>query len=103
MEQSSYEAKLAQLTDIFQGDAEYAKTTLDKWLQKNRADFEAQIIAEVSRRLDGLNSIVPVTLKIMVDSQGVRLPGLAAVSSEAKTSTKKERHAAAKKNNLFEP
>ncbi len=75
MDQSSYDGKLAQLVEIFQGDAEYAKTVLDKWLQKNRAEFEARLVAEVSRRLEGLNSIVPVTLKVIIDSQGVQLPG----------------------------
>jgi hypothetical protein len=75
MDLNSYEGKLTQLVEIFQGDEEYAKSVLDKWLQKNRASFEAQIISEVSRRLEGLNSIVPVTLKVLIDSQGVRLPG----------------------------
>lgn len=70
MDQSSYEGKLTQLIEIFQGDEEYAKIVLDKWLQKNRSGFEAQIIAEVSRRLEGLNSIVPVTLKVLIDSNG---------------------------------
>ena len=77
MDQNSYEGKLAQLIEIFQGDEEYAKIVLDKWLQKNRSGFEAQIIAEVSRRLEGLNSIVPVTLKVLIDSKGVQLPGSA--------------------------
>ncbi len=75
MDQNSYEGKLTQLVEIFQGDEEYAKSVLDRWLQKNRAHFEAQMVAEVSRRLEGLNSIVPVTLKVLIDSQGVRLPG----------------------------
>lgn len=77
MDQNSYEGKLSQLVEIFQGDEEYAKSVLDKWLQKNRANFEAQIMAEVSRRLEGLNSIVPITLKVVIDADGVRLPGTA--------------------------
>jgi hypothetical protein len=75
MDQNSYEGKLTQLVEIFQGDEDYAKSVLDKWLQKNRANFEAQITAEVSRRLEGLNSIVPITLKVLIDAHGVRLPG----------------------------
>ncbi len=75
MDQNSYDSKLAQLVEIFQGDTEYAKAVLDKWLQKHRAAFEAQLLAEVSRRLAGLNSIVPITLKVVIDSQGVQLPG----------------------------
>jgi hypothetical protein len=78
MDENSYEGKLAQLIEIFQGDEEYAKIVLDKWLQKNRSGFEAQIMAEVSRRLEGLSSIVPVTLKVFIDSKGVQLPGSAA-------------------------
>jgi hypothetical protein len=78
MDQNSYEGKLSQLVEIFQGDEDYAKSVLDKWLQKNRANFEAQIMAEVSRRLEGLNSIVPVTLKVLIDANGVRLPGTTA-------------------------
>jgi hypothetical protein len=102
MDQHSYEGKLAQLVEIFQGDEEYAKAVLDKWLQKNRAEFEAQIIAEVSRRLEGLNSIVPVTLKVLIDSQGVRLPGSVIPITE-KTQPGKEKRAASKKIPLFEP
>lgn len=75
MNQNSYQEKLAGLVEIFQGDEEYAKAVLEKWLQKHRQTFEAQIIAEVSRRLEGLNSIVPVTFKVVIDSQGVQLPG----------------------------
>ena len=92
MDQNSYEGKLTQLVEIFQGDEDYAKIVLDKWLQKHRADFEAQIMAEVSRRLEGLNSIVPVTLKVLIDSQGVRLPG-GAVPAAEKTLPKKEKRA----------
>ncbi|MBM4288364.1 MAG: hypothetical protein FJ135_09515 [Deltaproteobacteria bacterium] len=101
MDQNSYEAKLAQLVDIFQGDEDYARGVLDKWLQKHRAGFEAEILAEVSRRLEGLNSIVPVTLKVVIDSQGVRLPGGAGPATE-KTPARKEKPPAAKKNSLFE-
>lgn len=75
MDQTSYDNKLTQLVEIFQGDGEYAKTVLDKWLQKHRGEFEAQLLAEVSRRLEGLNSIVPITLKVVIDAQGVQLPG----------------------------
>jgi hypothetical protein len=82
MDQNSYEGKLSQLVEIFQGDEEYAKSVLDKWLQKNRANFEAQIMAEVSRRLEGLNSIVPITLKVVIDAHGVRLPGTTAAVLE---------------------
>lgn len=103
MDQNSYEAKLTQLIEIFQGDEDYAKGVLDKWLQKHRAEFEAQIIAEVSRRLEGLNSIVPVTLKVLIDSLGVRLPG-SATPAAAKTEPIKEKRATPKKNPpLFEP
>jgi hypothetical protein len=102
MDQNSYEGKLTQLIDIFQGDEDYAKAVLDKWLQKHRADFEAQIMAEVSRRLEGLNSIVPVTLKVLIDSQGVRLPGSIAPVAE-KTQPLREKRPAAKKSPLFEP
>ncbi len=102
MEQNSYEGKLTQLIDIFQGDTDYAKAVLDKWLQKHRVDFEAQIMAEVSRRLEGLNSIVPVTLKVLIDSQGVRLPGSTAPVAE-KTPPTKEKRSVAKKSPLFEP
>lgn len=101
MNQHSYEGKLAQLVDIFQGDEEYAKVVLDKWLQKNRAEFEAQILAEISRRLEGLNSIVPVTFKLLIDAQGVRLPGEAA-PAQAKPLATREKRAAGKKSPLFE-
>jgi hypothetical protein len=82
MDQNSYEGKLTQLVEIFQGDEEYARSVLDKWLQKNRAHFEAEIVAEVSRRLEGLNSIIPVTLKVLIDAEGVRLPGSTAAVIE---------------------
>lgn len=101
MEQTSYQGKLAQLVEIFQGDEEYAKAVLDKWLQKNRVEFEAQIIAEVSRRLEGLNSIVPVTLKVLIDSQGVQLPGTTP-STAAKAQPPKEKRLPIKKSALFE-
>ena len=71
MDQNSYQGKLAQLVEIFQGDDDYAKIVLDKWLQKNRSEFEAQILEEVRRRLEGLNSIVPVTLRVLIDQSGV--------------------------------
>jgi hypothetical protein len=103
MDQNSYEAKLTQLIEIFQGDEEYAKGVLDKWLQKHRADFEAQIMAEVSRRLEGLNSIVPITLKVLIDSQGVRLPGSVTPAVEKTQPTKEKRPAAKKSPPLFEP
>jgi hypothetical protein len=102
MDQNTYEGKLTQLVAIFQGDEDYAKGVLDKWLQKNRAAFEAQIIAEVSRRLEGLNSIVPVTLKVLIDSQGVHLPGSVIPITE-KPQLSQERRAAGKKSPLFEP
>jgi hypothetical protein len=92
MDQNSYEGKLAQLIEIFQGDEEYAKNVLDKWLQKNRKEFEAEIMAEVSRRLEGLNSIVPVTLKVLIDSNGVRVPGV--TPPTAKEQAPKEKRAA---------
>ncbi|MCU0580544.1 MAG: hypothetical protein MUF69_13540 [Desulfobacterota bacterium] len=101
MDQMSYEGKLVQLVEIFQGDEEYAKAVLDKWLQKNRAEFEAQILAEVSRRLEGLNSIVPVTLKVVIDAQGVQLPG-STLPAPAKSQAPKEKRAAGKKIPLFE-
>ena len=101
MDQTSYEGKLTQLVEIFQGDEEYAKAVLDKWLQKNRAEFEAQIVAEVSRRLEGLNSIVPVTLKVLIDSQGVQLPGTTTPTA-AKIQPPKEKRPAGKKSPLFE-
>ncbi|MGQ9922218.1 MAG: hypothetical protein ACUVRZ_12955 [Desulfobacca sp.] len=85
MDQNSYEAKLAQLAEIFQGDQEYAKIVLDKWLQKHRAEFEARLLAEVRRRLEGLNSIVPITLRVTIDSQGVQLPGGSAPAPAAAT------------------
>lgn len=93
MDQNSYEGKLSQLVEIFQGDEEYARSVLDKWLQKNRANFEAEIIAEVSRRLEGLNSIVPVTLKVLIDAQGVRLPGAAPPPVVEKLEAKPEKRA----------
>jgi hypothetical protein len=102
MDQTSYEGKLAQLVEIFQGDEDYAKTVLDKWLQKNRSEFEARIIAEVVRRLEGLNSIVPVTLKVLIDSQGVHLPGGPA-TPPAKLQPAKEIRAVGKKSALSEP
>ena len=101
MDQNSYEGKLTQLVEIFQGDEDYAKAVLDKWLQKNRAEFEALIIAEVSRRLEGLNSIVPVTLKVLIDSHGVRLPGSVTPLPE-KTQPSKEKRVVGKKSPLFE-
>jgi len=99
MDQNSYEAKLAQLVEIFQGDQEYAKLVLDKWLQKHRAAFEARLLAEVSRRLEGLNSIVPITLKVTIDSQGVQLPGGPAPAPPAETGRGKR---GGKKAPLFE-
>jgi hypothetical protein len=102
MDQNSYEGKLAQLVEIFQGDDDYAKIVLDKWLQKNRSEFEAQILNEVRGRLEGLNSIVPVTLKIIIDQNGVQIPGSTAATS-GKTQTPKEKRAASgKKPGLFE-
>jgi hypothetical protein len=95
MDQNSYEGKLTQLVEIFQGDEEYAKSVLDKWLQKNRANFEAQIMAEVGRRLEGLNSIIPITLKVLIDSQGVRLPGYTAAVVE-KLPPRQEKRASSK-------
>lgn len=102
MDQTSYEGKLVQLVEIFQGDEEYAKAVLDKWLQKNRAEFEAQILAEVNRRLEGLNSIVPVTIRVLIDSQGVQLPG-STVPPAAKSQPPKEKRVSGKKSPLFEP
>lgn len=77
MDQKSYDSKLSQLIEIFQGDKEYAKAVLDKWLNLHRAEFEAHLLAEISRRLEGLNSIIPITLKVIIDSQGVQVPGSA--------------------------
>ena len=99
MDQASYDSKLAQLLEVFQGDREYAQAVLDKWLQKNRAAFEARLLAEVSRRLEGLNSIVPITLKVVIDAKGVKLPG-GAPPAEAKPAAKGKR--APKKPALFE-
>ena len=101
MDQNSYQGKLAQLVEIFQGDEDYAKIVLDKWLQKNRSEFEAQIMAEVSRRLEGLNSIVPVTLRVLIDQSGVQLPGNTPPTA-GKTQSHKEKRAGSKKTLLFE-
>lgn len=101
MDQNSYEGKLAQLVEIFQGDKDYAKIVLDKWLQKNRSEFEAQILDEVRRRLEGLNSIVPVTLRVIIDASGVQLPS-GSTSTAAKTPIPKEKRAGGKKSLLFE-
>ncbi len=101
MDQNSYQGKLAQLVEIFQGDEDYAKIVLDKWLQKNRSEFEAQILAEVSRRLEGLNSIVPVTLRVVIDQSGVQLPGNTP-PAPGKTQSQKEKRAGGKKTVLFE-
>jgi hypothetical protein len=91
MDQKSYDSKLAQLIEIFQGDQDYAKTVLDRWLHLHRAEFEAQVVAEVSRRLEGLNSIIPITLKVTIDSQGVQVPGSAPppAPTQARRSSKK--------------
>jgi len=101
MDQNSYEGKLAQLVEIFQGDNDYAKIVLDKWLQKNRSEFEAQILDEVRRRLEGLNSIVPVTLRVIIDASGVQLPS-GPTPTTGKTPIPKEKRAGAKKSLLFE-
>ena len=101
MDQNSYEGKLAQLAEIFQGDKDYAKIVLDKWLQKNRSEFEAQILNEVRRRLEGLNSIVPVTLRVIIDNSGVQLPS-APTPTTGKTLIPKEKRAGGKKSLLFE-
>jgi hypothetical protein len=104
MNQNSYDDKLHGLTDIFQGDAEYAKNVLDKWLQTKKVEIEAEMIAEVSRRLEGMNSIVPITFKVSIDSTGIHFSGekprptSKAAPSENKAATK-----AGKKNSLFEP
>ncbi len=60
MTNQSYEEKLNQLTQIFDGDADYARAVLEKWLQKNRAALEEKILAEVAQRLAGLSSMVPL-------------------------------------------
>lgn len=75
MEQQIYDDKLQKLIEIFDGDHQYARQVLDKWLQKNRAALEARLLAEVARRLEGLSSIIPLSFKIIIDNQGVRLPG----------------------------
>jgi len=99
MDQATYDNKLAQLLEVFQGDREYAQAVLDKWLQKHRAEFEARLLAEVSRRLEGLNSIVPITLKVVIDANGVQVPG-GAPQAVAKPAPKGRR--AEKKSSLVE-
>ncbi|MFP3867789.1 MAG: hypothetical protein ACLFUU_06470 [Desulfobacteraceae bacterium] len=74
MDKSTYDDKLQALTEIFQGDGAYAKKVLDQWLQSKKAEFEAEIIAEVNRRLAGLSSIVPVTMRVVIDAGGIHLP-----------------------------
>ncbi|MBW1917254.1 MAG: hypothetical protein JRI57_04420 [Deltaproteobacteria bacterium] len=74
MDKNTYADKLQALTDIFQGDGPYAKKVLDQWLQSKKAEFEAEIIAEVNRRLEGLTSIVPVTMRVVIDASGIHLP-----------------------------
>jgi hypothetical protein len=101
MDQSSYQGKLSQLVEIFHGDEDYAKIVLDKWLQKNRSEFEAQILNEVRHRLEGLNSIVPVTLRVVIDQNGVQLPGIA-LPTTGKTQMPKEKRVGGKKTLLFE-
>lgn len=104
MNQSSYEDKLLGLTEIFQGDTDYARNVLDKWLQTKKAEIEAEIIAEVNRRLEGLNSIIPVIFKVSIDSDGIHFPGeKPRVTSKAAPSEKKAAPKSGKKNSLFEP
>lgn len=104
MNQSSYDDKLHGLTEIFQGDAEYARIVLEKWLQTKKVEIEAEIIAEVNRRLEGLNSIVPITFKVSIDSTGIHFSGeKPRVASKAAQSEQKAATKAGKKNFLFEP
>jgi len=74
MDKNTYDNKLQALTEIFQGDGSYAQKVLDQWLQNKKAEFEAEIMAEVSRRLEGLSSIVPVTMRVVIDANGIHLP-----------------------------
>jgi hypothetical protein len=101
MDQDSYQGKLAQLVEIFQGDEDYAKVVLDKWLQKNRSEFEAKILDEVRRRLEGLNSIVPFTLRVLIDQNGVQIPGNTP-PMPGKTQIAKEKRASGKKTIMIE-
>lgn len=75
MDNQLYEEKLRQLTEIFDGDVPFARAVLNRWLQKHRKAIEAGILAEVTQRLAGLSSIIPLSFKIVIDSQGVRLAG----------------------------
>lgn len=77
MDNQPYEEKLKQLTEIFDGDASFARAVLNRWLQKHRKTIEARILAEVTQRLAGLSSIIPLSFKIIIDSQGARLAGKA--------------------------
>ncbi|MDD3580690.1 MAG: hypothetical protein PHW74_06685 [Desulfobacca sp.] len=88
MDKNSYADKLQALTDIFQGDGSYAKKVLDQWLQHKKAEFEAEIMAEVNRRLEGLSSIVPVTMRVVIDADGIHLP-----SGKVKPATPKTKRA----------
>lgn len=104
MTNQSYGEKLNQLTQIFDGDADYARAVLEKWLQKNRAALEEKILAEVAQRLAGLSSMVPLNFKITIDAQGVRLPG-ETPPAKAEKPGKRQRSAPKTKgkNPLFEP
>jgi hypothetical protein len=104
MDQHSYEEKLSALTDIFHGDTSYAKNVLDKWLQTKKVEIEAEIIAEVNRRLEGLNSLIPITFKVSIDSHGIHFPGeKPRVISKAAPPEEKAAAKPGKKNSLFEP
>lgn len=89
MDKSTYDDKLQALTEIFQGDREYAQKALDQWLQRQKAELEAEIIAEVNRRLEGLSSIVPVTMRVVIDSSGIHLPRGKAPAATKKAKTRK--------------
>ena len=105
MNQTAYDDKLAALTEIFQGDGEFARQVLQKWLQLKKAEFEAAVIAEVEERLAGINSIVPVNLRLVIDGQGARLVGgkPAAGGTAAPAEAKPGKRASGnKKNPLFE-
>jgi|GEM_PF-2393798 len=104
MNQTAYDDKLAALTEIFQGDGEFARQVLHKWLQLKKGEFEAAVIADVEQRLAGINSIVPVNLRLVIDGQGARLvSGKPASGATAPAEAKPARRQSGnKKNPLFE-
>ncbi len=106
MDQTTYDDKLRALTEIFQGDGEFARQVLTKWLQQKKAEFEAAIIAEVDRRLAGINSVVPVNLRLIIDGQGARLitsKPAAGPAASAKSKAARPKKSGDAKNPLFEP